>query len=170
MGKDVKIFLGLTVASLLLVFALAIKRESGETANANTQPLGQVEGLQIIPENYNLGEVPLRGGIVTKEYELKNDTGTPMILQKIVTSCMCTEAKIVVGDRQSRFFGMEHPGDRNPNLNYKIEPGETAKVIVNFDPAAHGPEGTGPFDRVVNLTFSEPLAAVNLTFNGTVVK
>ena len=43
------------------------------------------------------------------------------------------------------------------------------KVAVNFDPAAHGPQGTGPFDRVVILTFSDPAGVKELTFNGTVV-
>lgn len=170
MGKDVKIFLGLIAISLVIVIVMALKRESGEATNANSQPLGQVAGMQISPESYSLGEVPLNGGIVTKEYELKNDTNSPMVLQKIVTSCMCTEAQAIVGNKQSRFFGMEHPGDRNPNLNYEINPGESAKVVVNFDPAAHGPQGVGPFDRVVMLTFSEPAGYTNLTFNGTVVK
>jgi hypothetical protein len=93
-----------------------------------------------------------------------------MTLQKVVTSCMCTEAKVTVSGNESRFFGMEHPGERNPSINYEISPNETVTVTVNFDPAAHGPQGIGAFDRVVTLTFSNPLGIKELTFHGTVVR
>jgi hypothetical protein len=142
----------------------------GKDTDGPSQPLAQVAGVQINPEHYELGNVDLNGGLVTKEYEVANDTDQSMKLQKIVTSCMCTQAKVSVGGKESRFFGMEHRGDRNPSINYEIPSGETAKVTVNFDPAAHGPQGTGPFDRVVTLTFSEPAGTKKLTFDGTVVR
>ncbi len=169
MGNDIKIFIGIIGFTVLLVIGLAVW-QGGKEDNEPTQPLAQVAGIQISPQNYDLGNVELSGGLVTKEYEVKNDTDQPMKLQKLVTSCMCTQAKVSVGDRESRFFGMEHPGDRNPSINYEIPSGETAKVTVNFDPAAHGPQGVGPFDRVVTLTFSEPAGVKQLTFNGTVVR
>lgn len=168
MNKDIKIFIGIIGFTVLLIVGLA-SWQGGKDTNEQTQPLAQVAGIQISPESYELGKVDLNGGLVTKEYEVKNDTDQTMKLQKIVTSCMCTQAKVSVGDKESRYFGMEHPGDRNPPINYEIQPGENAKVTVNFDPAAHGPQGVGPFDRVVTLTFSEPTGVRQLTFNGTVV-
>ena len=81
-----------------------------------------------------------------------------------------TQAKVSVGDRETRFFGMEHGMDRNPPVNIEVGLGETAKVTVNFDPAAHGPEGVGPFDRVVWLAFSDPAGVKELKFSGVVVK
>jgi len=180
MGNDIKIFIGIIGFTVLLIIGLAVwQGGKEEVASSSTQPLGQVAGVQANPEDYDLGNVPINGGLVTKEYELINDTDTNMKLGKLVTSCMCTQAKVIVGDKQSlnsgdykesRFFGMEHPGDRNPSLNYEINPGETVKVVVNFDPAAHGPQGTGPFDRVVELTFNEPSGVKKLTFSGTVVR
>jgi hypothetical protein len=169
MGNDIKIFIGIIGFTVLLIVGLA-SLTGGKGSDEPTQPLAQVAGVQINPEHYELGNVDLNGGLVTKEYEVANDTDQAMNLQKIVTSCMCTQAKVSVGDKESRFFGMEHPGDRNPSINYEIPPGGNAKVTVNFDPAAHGPQGTGPFDRVVTLTFSEPAGVKKLTFNGTVVR
>lgn len=170
MGNDIKIFIGIIGFTVLLVIGLAVWQGGKEDVVSSNRPLGQVAGVQVNPENYDLGNVPINGGLVTKEYELKNDTESTMKLGNIVTSCMCTQAKVSVGDKESRFFGMEHPGDRNPSLGYEINPGETAKVTVNFDPAAHGPQGVGPFDRVVELTFNEPSGVKKLTFSGTVVK
>lgn len=169
MGSDIKVLMIGLAFTFLLVIGFAYW-QGGEDTNEQPQSLAQVAGVQINPETYELGDVDLNGGLVTKEYEVKNDTGQPMKLQKIVTSCMCTQAKVSVGERESRYFGMEHPGDRNPSINYEIPSGETAKVTVNFDPAAHGPQGTGPFDRVVTLTFSDPAGIKILTFNGTVVR
>lgn len=171
MGKDAKIFIGIGISSILLLVGLVyLQTKSDEAAKSNNQVLSQSVGINVNPEIYDLGDVPIDGGLVTKEYEVKNDTDNMMKLQRIVTSCMCTEAKVSVGDKESKFFGMEHPGDRNPPLNYEISPGEAAKVTVRFDPAAHGPQGTGPFDRVVTLIFSEPAGVRELTFNGVVVK
>lgn len=169
MGNDIKIFIGIIVFTVFLIVGLALW-QGGKDGDEQTQPLAQVAGVQINPETYDLGNVDLNGGLVTKEYEVKNETDQTMKIKKIVTTCMCTEAKVSVGDKESRFFGMEHPGDRNPPLNYEIPPGGAAKVTATFDPAAHGPQGVGPFDRVVILTFSEPAGIKNLTFSGTVVR
>ncbi len=170
MGNDIKMYVAVIGITMLIVFGFALSQGSKNTNETSTQSLAQVAGIQISPETYELGNVELNGGLVTKEYEVKNDTDQTMKLKKIVTSCMCTEAKVSVGDKESKFFGMEHPTDRNPSINYEIPPGESAKVTVSFDPAAHGPQGTGPFDRVVTLTFSEPAGIKKLTFNGTVVR
>ena len=63
---------------------------------------------------------------------------------------------------------MEMGGDKNPLISLKIKNGETAKVTVRFDPAAHGPQGVGPFDRMVWLYFDGGVK--ELTFSGVVVK
>lgn len=166
---DLKVFAGIIIFTVILIIGLALW-QGGKDTDEQAQPLAQVAGIQISPETYNLGNVDLNGGLVTREYEVKNETGQMIKLQKIVTSCMCTKAKVSVDNKESRFFGMEHPGDRNPPINYEIPPGEVAKVTVNFDPAAHGPAGVGPFDRVVTLVFSDPAGVKRLTFNGTVVR
>ncbi len=159
-----KIMLGVLAFSFLLIVGFAFLVGGKEEA-----VLGDMSSVQVTPGFYELGNVPIDGGVTTREYEVRNTTENTMKLKKIATSCMCTEAKIVVGDKETRFFGMEHPTDKNPSVNLEIAPNETAKVIVNFDPAAHGPQGTGPFDRTVMLTFSDPAGTKELKFNGTVV-
>ena len=82
---------------------------------------------------------------------------------------MCTTASVQIGGKETKFFGMEGHGDANPPVNIEVGSGEEGKVMVKFDPAAHGPQGTGPFNRVVYLTFSDPAGMKELTFSGTVV-
>ncbi len=168
MKNDFKVMIGaLGITFLIIVGGVALF--GGEKGNADQTPISQVMGVEATPANYELGAVPINGGIVTKEYEVKNTTDKVIKLKKIATSCMCTEAKIKVSDKGTRFFGMEHPTDKNPPVNIEIAPDEIAKVTVNFDPAAHGPQGTGPFDRSVWLTFSDPAGIKELKFSGTVV-
>ena len=125
--------------------------------------------LEIDPENYDLGEVVMKDGLVNREYKVKNATDKTIKLKKIVTSCMCTKAKVKVGEQETKLFGMEGHGDKNAPVNIEIGAGEEALVTAVFDPAAHGPTGVGPFDRVITLTFSDPVGIVELKFSGKVV-
>ena len=166
MGKDVKIFLGIIGFTFLLIVGLAFVqgREKGEPEN-----FSDVLGLVAKTEYYDLGDVPINRGIVTKEYEVENNTDKVMKLKKIATSCMCTKASFEIEGKKTKFFGMEGHGDKNPPVNIEIAPQTQAKVIMQFDPAAHGPQGVGPFDRSVLLTFSEPKGVREFKFGGTVV-
>lgn len=167
MSSDKKIFFGLIGVSLVLLVGLSVL--GTRQSDAQEAKVESVAGIQTSPETYDFGNVPINGGIVTKEYEIKNTTDKTIKVKKIVTSCMCTTAAIKLGDNQTRYFGMEMPGDANPAINFEIPAGETATASVQFDPAAHGPAGVGPFDRVVTLSFSDPVGIKQLTFNGTVI-
>ena len=165
--KDSKILIGIALVTILLVGGGAVLL--GGKSEGSTQVASEVLGIETNPNYYDLGEVPINGGIVTKEYSFKNITGNSLKLKKVATSCMCTTASVQIGGEITKFFGMEGHGDANPPVNIEIGGGEEGKVVVNFDPAAHGPQGTGPFNRVVYLTFSDPAGVKELTFNGTVV-
>ncbi|KKT65936.1 MAG: hypothetical protein UW60_C0032G0018 [Candidatus Woesebacteria bacterium GW2011_GWA2_44_33] len=165
--KDTKVLIGIIVATIILLVGGVVLLSRG-SSNQN-QPTTEVLGVEINPVSYDLGEVPINAGIQEREYTIKNTTDKTMKLKKIATSCMCTTAAFQIGDKTTNFFGMEGHGDANPPVNIEIGAGQEGKVIVRFDPAAHGPQGTGPFDRMVWLTFSDPGGIKELTFNGTVV-
>ncbi len=168
MKNDYKVLAGILVFTFLLIVG-GVALFGGEEEETKQVLMSQVMGVEANPESYDLGDVPLKGGIVTKEYEVINATEQPIKLKKIATSCMCTQAKVSVGGKETRFYGMEHAMDKNPPVNLEIGQDEVAKVTVDFDPAAHGPQGVGPFDRSVWLTFSDPAGIKELKFNGTVV-
>ncbi len=124
--------------------------------------------VEITPSSEDLGNVPINGGVIERDYEIKNTANKPVRLNKIVTSCMCTSAMVTSGDKSTKFFGMEMPGDKNALVNMDIPAGGTAKVTVKFDPAAHGPSGVGPFERVVSLNFLDPIGVREIRFKGVV--
>ena len=167
MPKDTKFLIGAFLISILVIVGVAFLLSKNSKSEAEI-PTGDISGLSASPESYDLGEVVINGGIVSKDYEVKNTTSGSLSLKKIATSCMCTTAKLKVGDKETRLFGMEMVGDKNPPLDLEIPAGERAKITVEFDPAAHGPEGVGPFDRIVWLYFAQGVK--ELKFNGTVVK
>lgn len=156
-----------TVITLILILAGAFLISNISSEATVTQ---KIEGLEANPESYDLGNVQINDGLVTKEYEVKNTTDKTLKLKKIATSCMCTQAKVKIGDNETKEFGMEGHGDKNPPVNLELPSGITAKVTAIFDPAAHGPQGVGPVDRSVYLTFSDPVGVKELKFNGVVVQ
>lgn len=167
MAKDIKILFGAIALTLILILGFALWQSGRQPEEVFSNQA--ISGLEVTPPSYELGNVPIKGGIVTKDYEVKNTTDKVLKLKKITTSCMCTTASFQVGSKETRFFGMEMVGDKNPPVNIEVAPGQTGKVQVRFDPAAHGPEGVGPFDRIVWLAFSDPAGVTELKFNGTVV-
>src|SRR3990172_3572332 len=175
MAKDIKLMFGVIGATLLLIVGFAVwqaRLPAGQGGNEdeNVQVAGvQVNNIEVEEDYYNLGNVSIKGGIKTLEYKVKNTEDTSLKLKKIATSCMCTKAKVKVGDKETKFFGMEGHGDKNPPVNLEIGSNMEVLVTVEFDPAAHGPQGVGPFDRIIWLTFSDPAGVKELKFSGTVI-
>ncbi len=168
MAKDLKIFIGVLVFSFLLIVGFAVWQ--GGRGSTSEEVLGaEIQNLEVNPPSYDVGTIQMKAGNVVKTYEVKNASSATMKLQRIATSCMCTKAKVKVGDKETKEFGMEGMGDKNPPVNLELPSGETAVVTAIFDPAAHGPKGVGPFNRTVFLYFNDPAGTKELKFNGTVV-
>jgi hypothetical protein len=162
MPKELKIIL--IFFGILTILTAWIVLRTNQIATVTTK-ISNIEALETIDQ---LGEVPRLGGVVVKEYSFKNTGDQPVKLGRLNTSCMCTKAKVVIGDKESQQYGMESPGSLNPSLGYILAPGQTGKVVVYFDPDAHGPKGIGPFSRVISLYFQDPQGLKEFKFSGTV--
>ncbi|MBE0619003.1 MAG: DUF1573 domain-containing protein [Burkholderiales bacterium] len=100
--------------------------------------------------SFSFGPISMASGKVKHRYPITNAGTEPVVISKLYTSCMCTTAALVKGGKAGEAFGM--PGHTPiPTINVPINPGEEAFVEVIFDPAAHGPAGVGPIERVVTL-------------------
>ena len=99
---------------------------------------------------FDFGTVSMAAGKVTHRYWISNAGPDPIVLRKIYTSCMCTTAALVKGGRKFDPYGMPGHG-YIPSLNETLAPKEDAMIEVVFDPAAHGPAGVGPIERVVTI-------------------
>jgi len=161
--------IGIIIATFVVLIGGIFILSKNPSSSENPTVMADVTGVEVAPQMYDLGNVEYKGGNVSKEFKIKNTTGETLKIKKIATSCMCTTAKVKVGDKESKFYGMEMSGDKNPPINYEIAPGQEASVTFEFDPAAHGPAGVGPVDRSIWLTFSDPGGVKELKFKGVVV-
>jgi hypothetical protein len=106
--------------------------------------------LSTTQAKFSFGPISMARGKVKHRYPVTNTGTEPVVIRKLYTSCMCTTAALVKGGKAGEAFGM--PGHTPiPTINVPINPGEEAFVEVIFDPAAHGPAGVGPIERVVTL-------------------
>ncbi|MFS8086044.1 MAG: DUF1573 domain-containing protein [Acidobacteriota bacterium] len=123
---------------------------SAAGAPTSTGSPGAAGALNAFVMKYNFGSISMAAGKVTHRYAIRNTGTAPVTIQKMYTSCMCTTAALVKGEKKSAEFGM--PGHTPiPTINVPMNPGEEAMVEVIFDPAAHGPAGVGPIERVVTI-------------------
>lgn len=106
--------------------------------------------LTVLRTKYNFGAISMARGKVTYRYPIRNTGTEPIFIRKLYTSCMCTTAAVVKNGKASEAYGM--PGHAPiPTIKVPIGPAEEASIEVVFDPAAHGPAGVGPIERVVTV-------------------
>ena len=88
--------------------------------------------LAVLPLEYDLGKVKQSGGVVSRTFAVRNDGGKDAQVSEVLTSCSCTTAEI---DKKV------------------IKPGETADLIVIFDPNYHF-EDEGRFFRTATVKYN----------------
>jgi hypothetical protein len=133
---------------LLFLVLVWVSRPTAPSGNAASS--GPPGVLAVNERFYDFGTISMAKGKVTRTFQLRNTGGTPITIRRMSTSCMCTSATLIVGDRRRGPYGMPGHG-YIPRIDQEIAGGAEASVDVTFDPAAHGPAGVGPIQRVVIL-------------------
>lgn len=111
------------------------------------------------------GRIPMNGGLVSKEFIIKNTGTDPLKLFNIKTSCHCTKATVTIDGNESPEFGMSSVS----SWVGEVKPGSQAKLKVIFDPLYHGINGLGPISRYVNVeTNDKSNSKLTFTVTGTV--
>lgn len=157
----------LTTAILVLAIStlawVARPTNTNNTANIKSVSNGILAAAET---SFDFGEISMAQGKVSHNFTVKN-TGTEAIaIEKIYTSCMCTDATLNAQGKEYGPYGMAGHGFI-PKINAKLAPNEEATISAVFDPAAHGPAGVGKIQRSVYLenNAGEPL---ELNFSATV--
>ena len=128
----------------------AFKNDTKLVASRQPVPSRSAGHLVAPQETFNFGAISMAGGKVKHRYAIRNAGTEPLVIRKIYTSCMCTTAALVKNGKKSDAFGM--PGHTPiPTIDVPLNPGEEGFIEVVFDPAAHGPAGVGPIERVVTV-------------------
>lgn len=108
--------------------------------------------IQVTPTIHNFGKISASEGTAETSFEVKNIGVSPLALSGMETSCGCTTAKLKAGEKESPAFSMHgNPADWSTSL----EPGETAELVVVFDPNYHQ-DIFGPITRTVSLFSNDP--------------
>lgn len=155
---------GVSVFAILLV--IGVSQAEPKTSGAKGNSLG---ALTTADNHYDFGAIPMKNGNVEHVFTLVNESETPVTLGEFYTSCMCTTAQILYQNKEQSKLGQMKGHGLPVFLGRNIQPGETFQVKVIFDPAAHGPTGTGPIHRIVYLeTNSDKTPVIELNFDAVV--
>ncbi|MFH1193082.1 MAG: DUF1573 domain-containing protein [Candidatus Jorgensenbacteria bacterium] len=135
----------------VLIVALFIVGKPGTAPSGAVLSRAVAPGVLVATENrFDFGTVSMAAGKVTHTFVVKNGGAVPQPLTRFYTSCMCTEATLIQGEKRMGPVGMAGHSVV-PRWNLTFAPGEEVRVEVAFDPAAHGPAGIGAIAREVRL-------------------
>ncbi|OHA79410.1 MAG: hypothetical protein A2747_03195 [Candidatus Yonathbacteria bacterium RIFCSPHIGHO2_01_FULL_44_41] len=130
---------------------------------------GNYSALVSEEKSFDFGIVSMAKGKVEHSFKVRNTGSTSVKIFKIYTSCMCTEATLVNGASRKGPFGM--PGHSGlSSLSELVGPGEVVSIEVLVDPAAHGPQGTGPAKKIIYIdtdSATTPTLKLELDINVT---
>ena len=112
---------------------------------------GNYSELVATEKSFDFGTVSMAKGKVSHSFKIKNNGSTSVKIGKVYTSCMCTEATIVNGASRKGPFGMPGHNGFASKINETVKPGQEISIEVEVDPAAHGPQGTGPAKKVIYI-------------------
>lgn len=158
--KNFLIIIGILAATAgILWFQMSRTADGSPVATADAVTAQTPSLLAAAEQSFDFGRVSMQNGKVAHKFLIKNPTDKPITVSKLFTSCMCTQAALIRGDKITGPFGM--PGHNPiPAIDEKLAPGEEAVIEAVFDPAAHGPAGIGAIARTVYIEndSSGPLA------------
>ena len=159
-------------AGLLIILASLLIINKNKSSDSAELTANVSAGFFTVTENdWDFGTISMRTGNVSHKFEVKNEGTEPLTINKVYTSCMCTNAKITDGmGKNYGTFGMPGHGGGASRTNVQVGAGESITVEAIFDPAAHGPSGVGLAQRTVYLeTNSNKTSSLELNFVATVI-
>lgn len=156
----------LSVLSIALALIAVIWFAGRFSGQKNELQLASPGFLESSEESFDFREISMTKGVVSHEFKIKNSAENPVEINSIYTSCMCTSAILEVDGRKFGPFGMPGHGF-TPKIRRMLAVGEEVKLLVEFDPAAHGPAGVGPISRIVTVETSDG-AQLNLGISALV--
>lgn len=163
MSSNKVIIIGVASTLLIIVSGIALVSKSGPQELA----VSQTVQAQISETSHHWGDIPINNGNVKKTFEIKNDNQGILELANVSTSCMCTTAQVKINDQTSPFFGMH----ANSSWIGEVPAGGTAEILVEFDPAFHGPNSVGQVTRQVTLeTNDQNNPKITFDLTGNVIK
>lgn len=135
-GMKTKILLPAMLLAVIAALVIAGYLKATPPPDNQTQDGPKIE---ISPASFDFGQIEF-GKIVETKFTVKNNGNQLLEIKRVATSCGCTTAKI---------------------SKEKIDPGESAVLLVVYDTAAmgSGPHGKGKQDRIIYIRSNDPANA-----------
>ena len=148
MAKQTSIIFGIG-ALIIVLGGVLMYAEPDEHPNADTST--EIENVLTADRPlHDFGTISMKDGKVKTTFKIKNDKAEVIQMQKLYTSCMCTEASLKINGGNLGPFGMPGHG-AFPTFKEVLEPNQEVQIEVEFDPNAHGPSGVGVIERMAIL-------------------
>lgn len=160
-GKTNWMLIGSAIILIFIIGAFAVS-----SSKVSNRKESKSSGLVATEAFFDFGSISMAQGNVSKVFTFINATDQPIVINKIYTSCMCTQATLIQGDSRQGPFGMPGHG-AVPTIKETVAPGAEAKIEAVFDPAAHGPSGVGSVQRIIYVE-SEDEGKLSLEFKANV--
>lgn len=168
------IFYGLIAFAVVVVGVAIFRAQPAATAPERAmespvtvpRPPAAPSPLMSMSRSFDFGTISMAAGKVSHRFWIRNAGDTAVTITRLYTSCMCTEATLITPTARKGPFGMPGHGP-NAGTFERIAPGGAAQVEAVFDPAAHGPAGIGPTQRIVTVRTAEA-APLELQFTAVV--
>lgn len=147
-----KIIIGIAVAVFILMVIIFVARPAPSDNNNNSSAnVSSALGALIAEEtDFDFGTISMAAGNVKRSFKIKNSSAELITIGKIYTSCMCTAASLIRGEKRFGPYGMLGHGFI-PSIGEQLQANEEAVVEVVFDPTAHGPAGVGKIQRTITI-------------------
>ncbi len=160
------IIIGTIVTALILVISVVWMSSTNVDA-PQVSASQNAKAYTVNATSADWGQIPMYKGDVTKVFVIKNAGTDTLKLFNIKTSCHCTKAFVTINGTDSPSFGM----DGISSWVGEVAPGKEVKLTVDFDPAYHGPTGTGPITRYISVeTNDKANSKLTFTVTGNVYK
>lgn len=147
-----KTIIGIAAAVFILMIVIFVARPAPSDNNNNSSAnVSLALGTLIAEEtDFDFGTISMAAGSVKHSFKIKNSGVEPITIGKMYTSCMCTAASLIRGEKRFGPYGMPGHGFI-PGIGEQLQASEEATVEVVFDPAAHGPAGVGKIQRTITI-------------------
>ena len=163
--NEKKLVMGVIIVSAVILFGGAFV-SSSISKEVFVEENGQVT-VSVENTMHDWGEIDIDAGTVDHAFTITNNGTGDLKLHTVKTSCMCTIAYLKYKNETSPEFGMHSKS----NFILSIPPGESAELMVIFDPAFHGPNGIGPITRQILVDTNDPEnSTLTFSLNAKVVK
>ncbi len=140
-------------AILTLAFVFGSPKSTEEVVVPENNSAASV--LSLPEKSFDFGKISMKEGTVSHIFTISNTADSAVEIKNISTSCMCTEAFLINGEKREGPFGMPGHGGGATRVSAQIPAGESRDIEAVFDPAAHGPAGVGRISRAIFIEDKE---------------